>query len=259
MTVRKLKMTVSYDGTDYSGFQRQPDKRTVQGMLEECLTRVTGESVTVTGAGRTDAGVHALGQVVHFETSVPIPTERWDRVMNAALPRDLQVQKVERVPPKFHARKSACWKRYRYTLDTGRIPDLFRRRFRTHYPRSLDPGQMKRAARHLVGTHDFTSLSAARASVENRVRTLYRCDILEEESNALHIEVVGNGFLYHMVRIIAGTLVDVGLKKIAPDDLPGILSAKDRSAAGRTFPPEGLVLVEVGYTPWEAEEKEFPS
>lgn len=243
-------MTVAYDGTDFSGFQRQPGKRTVQGALEETLERVTGESIPVTGAGRTDAGVHALGQVIHFETSVPIPTERWVRVLNASLPRDLQVSKAEAVPPEFHARKDACWKRYRYTLNTAPVPDFFRRRFQTHWPHSFSCDRMRSATRYLTGTHDFTSFSAARAQVKNRIRTVYRCVVLEEDPGVVSMEVVGSGFLYHMVRIIAGTLMDVGAGKIPPDEIKRILESKNRSAAGKTLPPEGLVMVDVGYSPW---------
>ncbi|EGK09777.1 tRNA pseudouridine(38-40) synthase TruA [Kroppenstedtia eburnea] len=247
----KIKLTVAYDGTDFSGFQRQPGKRTVQGTLEETLTRVTGETISVTGAGRTDAGVHALGQVIHFETSVPIPTERWVRLLNASLPRDLLVTQAKEVPREFHARYDACWKHYRYTLDTCPIPDLFRRRYQTHYPHPLSRDRMQRAARHLTGTHDFTSFSAARAQVKDRRRSLYHCEVKEVNPGVLSIEVVGDGFLYHMVRILTGTLVEIGAGKIPPDEIRGILKAKDRSAAGKTFPPEGLVMVEVGYTPWE--------
>ncbi|MDA8353500.1 MAG: tRNA pseudouridine(38-40) synthase TruA [Firmicutes bacterium] len=247
----KFKMVIAYDGTDFAGFQRQPGQRTVQGVLEETLTRITRRPVAVTGAGRTDAGVHALGQVTHFESDCPIPFNRWVRVVNDGLPRDLQAKKVEPAAPGFHARKDAYWKRYRYTLDTNRVPNLFCRRFRTPFPRRLELNPMRQAARYLVGTHDFTSLSAARAQVEHRVRTLYHCDVSEDEPGIFTIQVVGDGFLYHMVRILAGTLVEVGLGKRPPDDIPRILSAKDRSVAGKTLPPDGLVMMEVGYTPWQ--------
>ena len=180
----KIKLTVAYDGTDFSGFQHQPGKRTVQGTLEEILSRVTGESVAITGAGRTDAGVHALGQVIHFETSAPVPTERWVRLLNASLPRDLLVTQANEVSKEFHARYDACWKHYRYTLDTSPIPDLFRRRYLTHYPHPLSGDLMQKAARHLTGTHDFTSFSSARAQVKDRRRTLYHCEVRE----------VGRGF-----------------------------------------------------------------
>ncbi len=211
---------------------------------------MTGESVAITGAGRTDAGVHALGQVIHFETSAPVPTERWVRLLNASLPRDLLVTQANEVSKEFHARYDACWKHYRYTLDTSPIPDLFRRRYLTHYPHPLSGDLMQKAARHLTGTHDFTSFSSARAQVKDRRRTLYHCEVREVGPGIFSFEVVGNGFLYHMVRILAGTLVDIGAGKIPPDAILGILEAKDRSAAGKTFPPEGLVMVKVGYTPW---------
>ncbi|WP_188648080.1 tRNA pseudouridine(38-40) synthase TruA [Marinithermofilum abyssi] len=257
--MRKLKMTVAYDGTDFFGFQRQPWQRTVQGTLEETLSRITGENVTVTGAGRTDAGVHARGQVIHWETNSPIPLERWPVILDRALPRDLTVLDTEEVPLDFHARKDACWKQYCYTLDTHKIPDVFTRRFRTHLPVLLDIDRMKEAGSHLVGTHDFTSFSSAKSPVTDRVRTLYGCRITEPEDGVVAITVTGNGFLYNMVRIIAGTLVQVGKGELSPAAIPEILEAKDRGRAGKTLPPEGLVMVKVCYTPWKEETSEAGS
>ncbi len=247
--MKKIKLIVAYDGTDFSGFQSQPDCRTVQGMLEEVLERITGESVQIVGSGRTDAGVHALNQVCHFTTLSPIPVEKYPYILRRSLPRDLLVYKAEEVSPEFHAQKSARWKTYRYQLDLQPIPDIFERRFRTHVPVLLDTGAMQEAANHLVGTHDFTSFCSAKTEVVDRVRTIFRCQIIQEP-HGLIIEVTGNGFLYNMVRIIAGTLVEVGRNRIKPEEIPSIIQARDRKEAGPTFPPEGLVLLQVGYHPW---------
>lgn len=247
--MRKIKLTVAYDGTDFHGFQRQPGKRTVQGTLEAAISRLNGTETHVTGAGRTDAGVHAWGQVCHFETENPMPVERWVTVLNQSLPRDLVIRLAEEVAPTFHARKDACWKTYRYVIDRSPVPDVFTRRYATHLPVSLDIRRMRLAAERLVGTHDFTSFSSAKSPVEDRVRTIYRCEI-GEQGDKLLIEVTGNGFLYNMVRIIAGTLVEVGMGKRTPESISSSLAAKDRSAAGKTMPPEGLTMVEVGYEPW---------
>ncbi|MBA4603202.1 tRNA pseudouridine(38-40) synthase TruA [Thermoactinomyces mirandus] len=247
--MKKIKLTVAYDGTDFSGFQKQPGRRTVQGTLEEVLGRITGESVQIYGSGRTDAGVHALGQVCHFTTSGLIPVEKYPYILRRTLPRDLLVYAAEEVPHDFHAQKSAMWKTYRYQLDLQPLPGIFERRYRTHVPVSLDIGAMQEAANHLTGTHDFTSFCSAKTEVIDRVRTIFRCQVCQE-AGGLVIEVTGNGFLYNMVRIIAGTLVEVGKKRVKPEEIPFIIQAKDRQKAGPTFPPEGLVLVQVGYHPW---------
>lgn len=243
----RLKMKVAYDGTDFSGFQIQPGCRTVQAVLEQTLTKVAGQPVQVTGSGRTDAGVHAQGQVIHCDIDTPVPIDRWVRILNHALPRDVLVQAVEQVDDRFHARKDAHWKWYRYTWDNRPLPDLFLRRFATHWPHPLDVEAMAEAGRHLVGTHDFTSFSTARAQVSHRVRTLYDCRIRRLFSGLVVMDVIGDGFLYNMVRIIAGTLLDVGTGKITPTTVPAILEAGERSAAGRTLPPQGLSLMQVGY------------
>jgi tRNA pseudouridine38-40 synthase len=255
--VPKLKMIVAYDGTDFFGFQRQPDRRTVQGLLEETIARICGHPVQVAGAGRTDAGVHARGQVCHFETAHPMPLDRWASVLNRMLPRDVVVRSVEEAAPHFHARKDACWKSYCYRIDTRSVPDVFTRRFRLHFPLSLDVEAMQRAAGFLEGTHDFTSFSSARSPVENRVRTIYRCRV-KGEGPLVSIEIVGNGFLYNMVRIIAGTLLEVGRGKRTPEEIPDVIRAKNRAAAGKTLPPEGLTMEEVGYAPWEGKTSPEP-
>jgi tRNA pseudouridine38-40 synthase len=245
--MRKMKLIIAYDGTDFSGFQRQTGLRTIQGTLEETLSRILDEDIVVEGSGRTDAGVHALGQVCHFVTSKPVPVERFPYILRHTLPRDLIVVASEEVAMDFHARKSACWKTYRYQVETLPVPRLHMRRFAYHYPvHELNLNAMIKAAEYLVGTHDFTSFCSAKTEVENKVRTIYDIKVMEED-NFRYVEVTGSGFLYNMVRIIVGTLHEVGKGKIKVENIPSILSACDRQTAGSTFPPEGLHLVEVGY------------
>jgi tRNA pseudouridine38-40 synthase len=249
--VQKIKLTIAYDGTDFHGFQAQTRRdatiRTVQSVLEESLERVTGHPVPVTGAGRTDAGVHAKAQVVTFESAGAVPVERWPRVLNHRLPRDVVVISARSVPPSFHPRYDAVAKVYRYTIDTAPVPDIFTRRFCTHFTEALDVERMQQAARYLIGKHDFTSFSAARAQVSNRIRTLRKVDVWTD-GTYVHFLYEGNGFLQHMVRILTGTLVEVGITERQPDDIPHILKAKDRREAGRTMPPEGLTLWKVKYS-----------
>lgn len=248
---RKIRLEFAYDGTHFHGFQRQsPGQRTVQGELERVLSELTGEPIVVYGSGRTDAGVHARAQVAHFETASNIPVERWPRVLNHHLPPDIIVRRADVVPAEFHARYDAKAKEYRYWIDRGEVPGLWARRFSWHIPYPLDVAAMREAAGYLVGTHDFTTFSSAKTPLENRVRTLYAVKIEETvmgESPLLVISVQGNGFLYNMVRIIVGTLVDVGRGKLPASAIPQLLAAKDRTLAGATAPPQGLILWQVLY------------
>ncbi|MBA4495921.1 tRNA pseudouridine(38-40) synthase TruA [Paenactinomyces guangxiensis] len=248
--MRKIKLVIAYDGTDFSGFQAQPGERTIQGTLEEALSALTGEEIRIYGSGRTDAGVHALGQVCHFSTSSPIPVEKYPYILRRMLPRDIVVISCAEVDFDFHARKSAYWKTYRYQIDTNPVPDLFMRRFRTHLPFPVDLSSMQAAADRFLGTHDFTSFCSTKTFVTDKVRTIYQCRV-KQESGGFSIEVTGSGFLYNMVRIIAGTLYEVGRGQRSAGDISDILAERDRTLAGPTFPPEGLLLVEVGYQPWE--------
>lgn len=250
--MKKVRLDLAYDGTDFSGFQRQPEQRTIQGTLEEALSVLTGEDVHIHGSGRTDAGVHAQGQVCHFTTISPIPSEKYAYILRRMLPKDLMVLSSSEVPLDFHARKSACWKTYRYQIDTQPIPDLFTRRYRTHLPYSLDLRSMRKAGELFIGKYDFTSFCSTKTEVIDRVRTIYDCHVVEDKQG-LYIDLTGNGFLYNMVRIIAGTLVQVGRQQLRVDEIPKIIQAKDRTLAGPTLPPEGLVLMQVGYSPWKQE------
>lgn len=253
--MRKIQLVVSYDGTDYHGFQRQPQQKTIQETIEIALSRITNESIQIVGSGRTDRGVHALGQVCHFLTNSPIPAEKFASILRDQLPRDILVLSSHEVPLSFHAQKDASWKMYRYQIETNPIPSLFERRYYTHLPYPLELAHMQQAASFLIGTHNFTAFCSAKTHVVDRVRTIYRIEV-KAQSSKVWIEVTGNGFLYNMVRIIAGTLYQVGRKKLHPSQISDILQSQNRQLAGPTLPPEGLVLVCVGYTPWKGMNRE---
>jgi len=244
--LRRLKCVVAYDGTDFSGFQAQPDQVTVQGEIEAALQRITGEPMQISGSGRTDAGVHACGQVIHFDTASSIPLEKWGFVLNNQLPDSIVIRSVEEVPDTFHARFDVRMKEYRYCIDNNPAADVFRHRYADHIRFPLDVEAMQRAARHLVGEHDFTSFCSAKTYVEDKVRTVYAL-FVERLDNEVWVTCRGNGFLYNMVRIIVGTLVEVGQGKRHPDELQDILAACDREKAGKTAPARGLTMWEVVY------------
>ncbi len=244
--MKRLKCIVAYDGTDFSGFQVQPDQITVQGEIEAALSRITGQPVQISGSGRTDAGVHARGQVFHFDTDSTIPVEKWRFILNNQLPDSIIIQSVEEVESQFHSRFDVRAKEYRYCIDNGTVPDLFRHRYAEHIRYPLDVQRMQEAASHLIGEHDFTSFCSAKTHVEDKVRTIFDLRI-ERENNLIWIICQGNGFLYNMVRIIAGTLIEVGQGKRDPDEIPAILAACDRERAGLTAPAKGLTMWEVFY------------
>ncbi|MGE5703509.1 MAG: tRNA pseudouridine(38-40) synthase TruA [Clostridia bacterium] len=244
--MKRLKCIVAYDGTDFSGFQVQPEQVTIQGTIEAALQRITGETIQIEGSGRTDAGVHAQGQVFHFDTASAIPTEKWRFVLNNQLPDSIVIRSVEEVSPDFHARYDVTRKQYRYCIDNAVVPDLFRHRYAEHYRHRLDERLMQEAARHLVGEHDFTSFCSAKTFVEDKVRTIYSLDV-HREGDLIWIICEGNGFLYNMVRIIAGTLIKVGEGKRQPEELAAILAAQDREKAGKTAAAKGLTMWQVLY------------
>lgn len=247
--MKRIKLTVSYDGTDYNGWQIQTEPKgvkTIQGVIEEGLNKLTGEKIKVVAAGRTDAGVHALGQVVHFDTNSTIPVDRYPKALESVLPLDIVAVKAELVDESFHARYSAKGKTYHYTIDLGVSPHVFWRRFAYHHPFPLNIDAMQEAAKLLIGTYDFTSFCASGSSVKDFTRTITSSRIWQE-GQFLHFQVSGNGFLYNMVRIMVGTLLEVGKGKIAPKEITNIIEAKSRDAAGPTLPPQGLCLVEVKY------------
>lgn len=245
--MQRYKCIISYDGSGFSGYQVQPNKRTVQLELEAVLAKMhKGTSVKVSGSGRTDAGVHALGQVIHFDSPLPITENRWEIALNSMLPEDISVLSVEKVADDFHSRFAAKGKEYRYRLHLSAKRDPFQRKFAYRYPYPLNLEAMKEASKYFLGTHDFTSFCSAKTEVEDKVRTIQSIDFLLE-GDQLTIRFVGNGFLYNMVRILVGTILEVGAGDRLPEDIPAILEKKDRRLAGKTAPAHGLYLWEVFY------------
>ena len=243
----RYKCTIAYDGTQFAGYQIQPEKRTVQLELEKVLkTMHKGKDIKVAASGRTDAGVHAKGQVIHFDSPLDLPPERWIKALGTMLPADISVVNLERTSHDFHARYNAIRKEYRYYISLTETRDPFMRNYAYHYPYKLDLNLMESAAEYLKGTHDFTSFCSAKTEVVDRVRTVELIDFLKEE-HQLVIRFVGNGFLYNMVRILVGTLLEVGIGKRSPADMKEILTALDRTKAGRTAPGHGLYLWKVDY------------
>ncbi|MDB4867970.1 MAG: truA [Cohnella sp.] len=265
---RNLCIAVSYDGTDYYGFQSQPGGQTIQDKLEEALLKLTGEAIRVTGSGRTDAGVHARSMFINFYTDSQIPVQRWALALNARLPDDIVVHSAHEVPEEFHARRNAVRKTYRYTINCSKYPDLFRRKYEFHHHAPLNIDAMREGLHYLLGEHDFSSFTSPLSTKPHHVRTIYEARLeteqradgvptLWEESDTLrypgkrrgvfHLYVTGNGFLYNMVRIITGTILQVGEGKRTSRDIVEILNARDRSHAGPTAVPHGLTLWNVEY------------
>lgn len=243
-----LSLKVSYDGTGYGGFQVQKNAPTIQGELEKALAVIYKEPLRVTGAGRTDAGVHALGQVVHYRAPFEIPCGKLPAALNVLLPPDIVVLKARPVAPGFHACFSAKGKVYRYTLDRAFYPQVMRRRFAYHFPGVFDRQSVERAAKLVEGTHDFGAFRVAGSSVRSTVRTLYRVSLDElsaKEIIALTFE--GSGFLYRMVRMLVGSLLRVARGRLEPEDIAAALSGDRPEAAGPTAPPQGLCLEKVIY------------
>ncbi|HEX7064911.1 MAG TPA: tRNA pseudouridine(38-40) synthase TruA [Bacillales bacterium] len=243
----RLKCEVAYDGTEFSGWQIQPNGRTVQGVIEAALQNMhKGRQVRVSASGRTDAGVHARGQIFHFDSELNIPEEGWLKALNALLPGDTVIQKVQKVDSAFHARFDVVKKEYRYRVLYTRDIDIFRQRYTHHIPYELNQAGMAEAAEVLVGEHDFSSFCAANTDVKNKIRTLENLNIIHK-GDEIVFRLVGNGFLYQMVRIIVGTLIEVGRGKRPAKDVSRILAEKDRTQAGPTAPGKGLVLWKVTY------------
>lgn len=241
-------MVLAYDGTNYHGFQVQnrTGLKTIQGELEKALRILTNEQVTVNGSGRTDAGVHAQGQVINFRSSSAIPAERFPLAINSLLPRDIVVWQAQDAAEDFHARYSAKKKTYCYTIYNTRYSSPFWRYYALHVPVYLDLDAMKRGAEIFLGTHDFSAFCAKDSAVADHIRTVYECSI-QQEGPLVRLFVTGNGFLYNMVRIMMGTLLEIGQDKQKPEDLRQILAGGERKDAGMTLPPKGLCLCSVEY------------
>ena len=230
---------MEYEGTAYSGWQVQKNGPSIQGELERALYEATGEARRMTGAGRTDAGVHALGQCVHFDTEAAIPADKFSFVLNRLLPPDIRVRESCAVSENFHARKSARGKHYRYAIYNGRHNCAIGRQCCAHVPTPLDEAAMSRAAKFLVGEHDFNAFKAEGSNLVGTVRTVFSLEV-RREGQMVYLDIAGNGFLYNMVRIIAGTLMDVGKGKYPPEQVKEILESRDRTKAGPTAVARGF-------------------
>lgn len=246
-STRNLKLVLQYDGANYHGSQLQVGVRTIQGVLEEALQRVLGVKTRIHASGRTDAGVHALGQVVHFKTASGIPVSELKLRLNELLPEDIRVLSAKEMSLSFHSRYDAIGKVYRYTILNSRIHGRYKAESAYVFSSELDVEKMRKAASHLIGTHDFSAFGVNPGrEVENAVRRIKRLD-LKREGHYIFIEVEADGFLYKMVRSIVGTLLDVGRGKTEPEEIPAIIESRDRCRAGATAPAQGLCLVEVNY------------
>lgn len=247
--IMNYKMVLQYDGTRYDGWQKQGNTdNTIQGKLEAVLERMTGNKVEIHGAGRTDAGVHAYGQTANFKIQTEKTPDEIRAYLNGYLPEDIEVLQLEEAPERFHARLSAVRKTYLYRIGTGEGKHVFDRKYLFRYEGRLDVHAMAEAAKYLRGTHDFRSFCSNKRMKKSTVRTLHvlRIDV-DKKERIVRFLFVGNGFLYHMVRILVGTLIEVGQGKRKPEEIRDILEAKDREAAGFTAPAKGLALVSVEY------------
>lgn len=244
--MRRVKLTIAYDGTNYCGWQVQPNGITIEEVLNKALSKLTGENIVVIGASRTDSGVHAMGNVAVFDTNTTIPPERIAMAVNRILPEDIVVVKSEEVPLDFHPRYCDCEKTYEYHIVNTRIPIPTKRLTNYFVSYELDIEKMREGASYLVGEHDFASFCNIKTDVESTVRTVKELEILKN-GNEITIRISGNGFLYNMVRIIVGTLIRVGRGFYEPKQVKEILEAKNRKAAGVTAPPHGLMLMEIRY------------
>lgn len=245
--MRNIKLIIEYDGKNFAGWQTQPSKISIQGEIIKAIKEITGEDVELNASGRTDAGVHALGQVANFKTNTNIDISKIPYAINSKLPNSIVIKSAEEVEERFHARYNCKGKTYRYIINNSEFPSALNRYREFHVPQKLDIQKMKEALKLFEGTHDFKGFKSSGGNQKKTtVRTLTKCELIEAD-NRIIIELSGDGFLYNMVRIISGTIVDVGLEKIKLEDIQKIIEFGDRKLAGRTLPPHGLYLVEVRY------------
>ena len=244
--MRNIKLIIEYDGKKFGGWQKQPSKLNIQGEIEKAIEEITGESTELNASGRTDAGVHSLGQTANFKTNSTIDISKMPVAINSKLKQSIRIISAEEVDERFHARYSCIGKKYRYIINNSKYGSAIYRNLEYHMPIKLNVEDMKKAIKHFEGEHDFKGFKASGTSSKSSVRTIYNAKVIEEGEKII-IELEGNGFLYNMVRIISGTIVDVGLGKINPEEIPEIIESKDRTRAGKTLPPQGLYLVEVYY------------
>jgi tRNA pseudouridine38-40 synthase len=245
--MRNIKLTIEYDGNKYKGWQKLGDNNnTVQYKLENSLSSILGEEINIIASGRTDAGAHALNQIANFHCNNSLSPSKLIHKINSALPNDILVKSAQEVPLDFHSRYNATRKTYTYKIDNGLFPGVFNTKFSHHIKEPLDVDKMRKAASYLIGKRDFQSFTALKSGKKSTVKELYSIEI-EEKNNLIEISYTGNSFLYKMVRILTGTLIEVGLNKIKPEDLIKIINAKDRQEAGPLVPAQGLHLISVEY------------
>ncbi len=244
--MRNIRLTIEYDGKDFNGWQKQPNKLNIQGEIERAIEEITGEKVDLIASGRTDAGVHALAQMANFKTNSNLPVEKYPIALNTKLKKSIRIQKAEEVEEDFHSRYHCKQKTYRYVINNSEQGSSIYRNLEYFVPNKLNVEKMQEAVKYFEGEHDFKAFKASGTSSKSSVRTIYKTKV-EKQGDRIVIELTGNGFLYNMVRIIAGTLVEVGLGKIEPNGIPKIIEKGERARAGKTLPPQGLYLVKVEY------------
>ena len=244
--MRNIKLTIEYDGKDFNGWQKQPNKLNIQGEIEKAIQNVTGEQVNLIGSGRTDAGVNAFGQVANFKIDSEFPIEKMATAINSQLKKSIRVKKAEEVSSDFHSRYNCHSKTYNYIIDNSEQGSAIYRNLSYHVSKKLNIEKMQKAISYFIGEHDFSSFKSSGTSSKSSVRTIYNATV-ERKNNKMTISRTGNGVLYNMVRIISGTLVEVGLNNIEPEEIPKIIEAKNRQMAGKTLPPQGLFLINVEY------------
>ncbi len=246
--MRNIKLTIEYDGKDFNGWQKQPNKLNIQGEIERAIQEITKEEkIELNASGRTDAGVHALGQVANFKTNSKMPVEKFPIAINTKVKKSIVIKNAEEVPERFHSRYNCKQKTYRYIINNSEYGSAIYRNQEYHVPIKLDIEEMKKAVKFFEGEHDFKGFKASGTSSKNSVRKIFKTKVELHDDSRIYIELTGSGFLYNMVRIISGTLVDVGLGKIKAEDIPEIILSGDRQMAGKTLPPQGLYLLKVEY------------
>ena len=244
--MRNIKLVIEYDGSGFNGWQKQPNKLNIQGEIESVIENITKEKIELVASGRTDAGVHAIGQVANFKTNSNIPIEKIPIAINSQVKNSIRIKSAEEVDERFHSRYNCKRKTYRYIIDNSKYGSSIFRNMTYHMPIKLNINEMQKAVKYFEGEHDFKAFKSSGTSSKSSIRTIYEAKVIEKNEYII-LELTGNGFLYNMVRIIAGTLVDVGLEKLKAKDIPVILEKKDRQKAGKTLPPQGLFLVKVEY------------
>ena len=244
--MRNIKLIIEYDGKGFNGWQKQPNKLNIQGEIERAIEEITGEKVNLIASGRTDAGVHSLGQTANFQTQSHIPIEKFAKAINSKLKKSIVVKSAEEVDEHFHSRYSVKSKTYRYIINNSENGTAIYRGLEYHMPIKLDHEKMNEAIKFFIGEHDFKAFKASGTSSKSSIRKILDASV-RKEGERIIIEITGTGFLYNMVRIISGTLVEIGQGKLKPEDIKEIINSQDRTKAGKTLPPHGLYLVKVEY------------